>query len=98
VKYEGHLRDRIVSSPTALAAKRMNNRLKKEHPIDVEAWTARKRDVMKRAVKAKFEQNPELHDALVATHPRPIRESNIPHDDPDMLGQILMEVRTELMR
>ena len=68
-------------------------------------WESVKDDVMRRAVKAKFEQHPEIRAVLLGTGDAEIIE-NAPGDyywgcgsrgdGKNMLGIILMEVREEL--
>lgn len=56
---------------TPLEAKRLGRRV----PIDVREWNARRLEVMKRVVWAKFAQNPTLRDRLIAVT-EPIVEDN----------------------
>ena len=68
-------------------------------------WEQVKDDVMRRAVRRKFETHPELRQVLLATGAEPIVE-NAPKDwywgcgkdgtGRNMLGRILMEVRAAL--
>lgn len=68
-------------------------------------WEQVKDDVMRRAVRRKFEAHPELRQVLLATGAEPIVE-NAPKDwywgcgkdgtGKNMLGRILMEVRAAL--
>lgn len=59
-------------------------------------------DLMRRALRLKFEQNPELRAALEATAPHRLSEyGRSPrdfwaHTGQDMLGRLLMELRAEL--
>jgi len=60
-------------------------------------------DVMHRGLRAKFSQNPDLHEKLLATGNDRLHE-NSPTDPvwevkgEDMLGKLLMKVRDELRR
>lgn len=85
---------------TPLEAKRLGRRV----PIDVREWNARRLEVMKRVVWAKFAQNPTLRDRLIAVT-EPIVEDNTWGDTywgkcrdvgSNHLGQILQEVRDSL--
>lgn len=68
-------------------------------------WEHVKNDVMRRAVRRKFETHPKLREVLLSTGDEEIVE-NAPHDyywgcgrtgtGRNMLGIILMEVRAEL--
>lgn len=73
-------------------------------PIDVREWNARRLEVMKRVVWAKFAQNPKLRKLLIAVT-EPIVEDNTWGDTywgrcrgvgSNHLGQILQEVRNSL--
>ena len=46
---------------TALEAKRLGRRI----PINIREWNARRLDAMRRVVRAKFEQNPQLQEMLL---------------------------------
>lgn len=85
---------------TPLEAKRLGRRV----PIDVREWNARRLEVMKRVVWAKFAQNPKLRKLLIAVT-EPIVEDNTWGDTywgkcqgvgSNHLGQILQEVRDSL--
>lgn len=56
----------FAGSITALEAKRLGRRI----PINIREWNARRLDAMRRVVRAKFEQNPQLHsgDNIEAFH------------------------------
>ena len=58
-------------------------------------WEEVKTDVMYRVVKAKFTQNPDLLELLIATGDQELREEN-QHGDRCRLGKILMRIRSEL--
>jgi ribA/ribD-fused uncharacterized protein len=97
----------IAAAPTALAAKQLNTKLRKTHPVD-RAWFshANQLAVMQRACQAKFEQNPRLAALLTSTGDAPLHETRgrtkdiwtfQPDDDScDQLGKILMTVRQAL--
>lgn len=85
---------------TPIEAKRLGRRV----PIDVREWNARRLEVMKRVVWAKFAQNPKLRKLLIAVT-EPIVEDNTWGDTywgrcrdvgSNHLGQILQEVRNSL--
>lgn len=87
---------------TALDAKRLGRRI----PINIREWNARRLSVMERVVRAKFEQNPQLQEMLLAVT-EPIVEDNTWGDTywgrcreigSNHLGQILEETRNALMR
>lgn len=91
----------FTGSVTPLEAKRLGKRV----PINVGEWNARRLEVMKRVVRAKFEQNPKLQQLLLATT-EPIVEDNNWGDTywgkcrgigSNHLGQILQEVRSRLI-
>lgn len=97
----------IAAAPTALAAKQINTKLRKTHPVD-RAWFshANQLAVMQRACQAKFEQNPRLAALLTSTADAPLHETRgrtkdvwtlQPDDEScDQLGKILMTVRQKL--
>lgn len=72
-----------------------------------QGWDGMKFDVMYRANLAKFQQNPDLAEMLLATGDAPIHEDcadpwwgggpNFPHGR-DWLGKVLMKVRDELRK
>ena len=76
--------------------------------IAPEEWQSRNLGIMKELIKAKFQQNPELKQKLLATGEKPIRFfttspfwgsfADKDHTKPgqNKLGEILMEVRREL--
>jgi ribA/ribD-fused uncharacterized protein len=75
--------------------------------VDPAWWDARKDQVMRDAVWAKFSQNPDLAARLVATGDKFLEETNWWNDQywgvyqgkgKNMLGQILMETRARLLR
>ena len=91
----------FTGSVTPFGAKRLGKRV----PIDVGEWNARRLEVMKRVVWAKFAQNPKLRKLLIAVT-EPIVEDNTWGDTywgrckgvgSNHLGQILQEVRNSLI-
>jgi ribA/ribD-fused uncharacterized protein len=94
----------IAAAPTALAAKQLNTKFRKTHPVD-RAWFQHDNQVsvMHRACAAKFSQNPRLRALLVSTGDLPLHESRgrskdiwgMQPDDPscDQLGKILTKIR-----
>ena len=94
------MQKRIINAPTARIATDLANQYHYLKVPNFDRITA-----MKKAVKAKFEQHPELASALKATGQRPLIEHNM-HDSFwsdggdgsgfNMMGRILMEVRSEI--
>ena len=93
--------DEIRRAPSAGAAKKLGQNL--EVPM-VEDWNERRVALMRRAMEAKFTQNPELKAALLATGQRLLLEDRA---DPfwgrgkdnrgvNRLGLLLMELREAL--
>jgi hypothetical protein len=90
---------------TSLAAKKRNTYWKKQYPVNMTSWKAKRDNVMLTALTAKFTDNELLGDALIATGDRSLHEvpgrngekywegGNGAHD---RLGQLLMQVRTLL--
>lgn len=81
-------------------AKRKGRNVKLRHD-----WEEVKNDIMYLVVKAKFEQNSDLKDKLIATGDEYLEEGNTWNDTywgvckgngKNMLGKILMQVRSEL--
>ena len=106
MKFAGTPREediRLASKP--MDAKNMgNDRARSDYPLRPD-WDAVKDDIMRRAVRAKFEQNPDIRAVLLGTATEELIEDA--HNDPywgcgadgkgkNMLGKILMEVRDEL--
>ena len=91
---------RLASSPKQAAQMGRD----RKHPLRTD-WESVKNDVMRRAVKAKFEQHEEVRQTLLETGDAKIIE-NAPGDyywgigtrgtGKNMLGVILMEVREQL--
>jgi len=76
-------------------------------PFDAAAWDARKDQVMREVVWAKFSQNPPLARQLVATGDKYLEETNWWKDrywgvwagqGTNLLGRILMETRARLLK
>ena len=76
-------------------------------PYDSEAWETRKERTMREVVWAKFSQNPELAEQLLATGDRYLEETNWWGDitwgvyrgkGQNLLGKILMDVRARLAK
>ena len=87
---------------SAMIAARMGRDRKKPMRPD---WEVVKDDLMRRAVRAKFQQHPELRDLLLATGNAVIIERTAKDSywgdggggsGENMLGRVLMEVRKEL--
>lgn len=85
-----------------LEAKRLGRRI----PINIREWNARRLAAMERVVWAKFAQNPQLQEMLLAVS-EPIVEDNTWGDTywgkcrgagSNHLGQILEETKDALMR
>ena len=91
---------RVSSAP--MTAKQMGN--DQARPLRPD-WQAVKDDVMRRAVRAKFQQNPDIRAVLLGTGDEELIE-DAPNDEywgcgaegmgKNMLGKVLMEVRGEL--
>lgn len=91
---------RVSSAP--MTAKQMGN--DQARPLRPD-WQAVKDDIMRRAVRAKFEQNPDIRAVLLGTGGEELIE-DAPGDyywgcgaegiGKNMLGKILMEIRGEL--
>jgi ribA/ribD-fused uncharacterized protein len=82
-------------------------KLSRAKPYDRAEWEARKMTTMRDVVWAKFSQNPELAEKLLATGDRYLEETNWWGDKvwgvyrgegQNLLGQIIMDVRTRLAR
>lgn len=93
---------RFAGSITPLEAKRLGRRI----PINVREWNARRLTAMERVVWAKFAQNPQLREMLLAVT-EPIVEDNTWGDTywgrcqgvgSNHLGQILEKTREAMMR
>jgi ribA/ribD-fused uncharacterized protein len=94
--------EKIRLAKTPADAKRKGR--SRAHPLRVD-WEVEKDDLMRRAVRRKFETHPDLRELLLSTGEEELVE-NAPGDyywgcgktgtGRNMLGQILMEVRTAL--
>ncbi|MGE5215818.1 MAG: NADAR family protein [Chloroflexota bacterium] len=82
-------------------------KLSRAKPYDLEVWNARKVSTMRQVVWAKFKQNAELAEKLLATGDRYLEETNWWGDKiwgvyrgegQNLLGKILMETRARLAR
>ena len=95
------VRQRIIDSRDGLRAFRIGHTLGKEEIRP--DWDSIKVKVMKKALKAKFSQNPHLREMLLETGNATLHE-NSPWDmywgikGKDMLGKLLMELRSELRK
>lgn len=94
--------EEVRAAPDPMTAK--NRGGDRTRPLRAD-WEAVKDDIMRRAVRAKFTQHPDIRAVLLATGEEELIE-NAPRDHywgcgadgsgKNMLGQILMEVRAEL--
>jgi ribA/ribD-fused uncharacterized protein len=82
-------------------------KLSRTKPYDTAAWEQRKERTMREVLWAKFSQNPELADKLLATGDRLLEETNwwgdkiwgvYQGEGQNLLGKQLMEIRTRLAR
>ena len=82
-------------------------KLSRAKPYDTVAWEARKVPTMRQVVWAKFSQNPELANKLLATRDRYLEETNWWGDKiwgvyrgegQNLLGKIIMDVRARLAK
>ncbi len=103
MKYQGQPReDTIQQAPDPMTAKQLGG--DRRFPIRPD-WEAVKDDLMHRAVRAKFEQHPDIRAVLLGTGDEELIE-NAPNDyywgcgakgtGKNRLGQVLMEVRDAL--
>lgn len=63
--------EQIRMTPTATAASKLGKTKDAGKPIRAD-WTTQRESIMKKAIAAKFDQNPPLQKLLVDTHPRPL--------------------------
>jgi len=79
--------------------------LQKPVPFDEAAWAARRVDVMRTAIRAKFAASAEARGLLVSTHPHPLLSLKTDtfwgyhphHGGENMLARLLEELRAELV-
>jgi hypothetical protein len=80
-------------------------KLSRTKPYDTAAWEKRKERTMREVIWAKFSQNPELADKLLATGDKLLEETNWWGDEiwgvfkgkgQNLLGRVLMDTRTRL--
>jgi len=96
-------REEIVRARSAVEAKRLGQKVELR-----EDWPQVRDGVMLVALRAKFDQNPDLRERLVATYPEILQEGNYWHDNywgvcqcercqpvaaQNMLGRLLMALR-----
>ncbi|MDE1768858.1 MAG: NADAR family protein [Candidatus Micrarchaeota archaeon] len=93
------LRQMIRDAPSPYYAKVIGGGLRKNDVA--KDWESERVGVMMKGIRAKFTQNPELREKLLATGDAKLHEGNM--DDKfwgmggrDMLGKLLMELRSEL--
>jgi ribA/ribD-fused uncharacterized protein len=63
--------EQIRVAPTAAAASKLGKAKDPSKPIRAD-WNEQREAIMRRAVNAKFDQNPALKEKLLNTHPRPL--------------------------
>jgi GTP cyclohydrolase II len=99
---EPELKEKIRLSKTPTLAKDTATEMKN---LQREDWAELKEDVMLKALRGKFSQHPELAKLLLSTIPKRLVEStsndtfwgeSIDGEGQNMLGELLMLVRTEL--
>ena len=109
-KFRGpELRELVVGIADGVRAKRVARFVLKEGPgLLVPDWEEKKVEVMKLIVGAKFSNNPDLAERLVATGTQVIQEGNTWGDEfwgvcppvegkgRNMLGVLLMDLRLQL--
>ena len=98
------IRSEIIDTNTPLEAKRLARKYEKEFG-DEEYWRIwneeRKVEVMRKGIRAKFNQNPEMKEKLLATGNKVLIEDSSKDDywggaikgSANMLGYLLMELR-----
>ncbi len=94
--------DAVRQAPDPMSAKKLGG--DRTHPLRPD-WEAVKDDIMRRAVRAKFEQHADIRAVLLGTGEEELIE-NAPNDyywgcgadgsGKNRLGRVLMEVRGEL--
>lgn len=93
--------EQIRQLPTATAAAKLGKTKDPEKPIRAN-WKEKRAEIMRTAIFAKFDQNPQLKDLLIKTYPKPLIFAD-PNDafygygrtkaGMNKLGQMLMEYR-----
>lgn len=82
-------------------------KLSRTKPYDTAVWEARKERTMREVVTAKFRQNRELADKLIATGDRLLEETNwwgdkiwgvYQGEGENKLGKLMMDVRMQLVK
>ena len=82
-------------------------KLSRSKPYDTAVWEARKERTMREVVTAKFKQNRELADKLIATGDRVLEETNwwgdkiwgvYQGEGENKLGKLMMDVRRQLVK
>jgi len=102
-KFPGMPQEEVIRlAPDPMTAKNMGN----ERTIPIRPdWEAVKDDVMRQAVRAKFDQHPDIRAVLLGTGSETLieaaRNDNYWGSGPDgtgknRLGKVLMEIRDEL--
>jgi ribA/ribD-fused uncharacterized protein len=94
----------IANAPTPYLAAVAGRALRADRDeIDLKWWEENKVDIMRRALRTKFKQHPDLARLLDMTGDAVLHEDS-PTDKfwgkkgKDMLGKLLMEIRDELRR
>lgn len=97
-------RDAIMKNPSPSAAKAIGRKT-----TTVKDWSTKRLEVMRKGVRAKFEQNEDLMLKLVFTYPEILEEGNTWKDKywgvdyytrqgQNHLGKILMDLRYEFIK
>jgi ribA/ribD-fused uncharacterized protein len=97
---DGAALDEIAECESAREAKRIGSQV----DLDVDEWNKKRESFMRRAVRAKYDQDPSLQNQLIATGSQPIvmhyRDSfwgdGGDGSGENKLGKIHMEIRSEL--
>jgi ribA/ribD-fused uncharacterized protein len=63
--------EQIRKAPTALAAQKLGKAKDPRYPIRAD-WKEQREGILRKAITAKFDQNPSLKDLLLKTYPRPL--------------------------
>lgn len=100
-KRDPALAERVRTAPTPTLCKRIAREPGTRAKMSAK-WDAKRVKVMRRALDAKFRQNPALRAKLIATAPAVLHE-DAPGDKfwgvcgEDQLGKLLVELRAQLM-